>query len=242
MKISYCSTCKNRMSQLSRTLHVNLATLSKIDAEWIILDYYSEDGFSDILMNNSMARELMRQGKLKIYRLEHDIPFAMSLAKNLAHHYATGDFVFNLDIDNYIGDSFSQIQALKENEFIWAINHSNLSGACGRLGVRRDVFLTLGGYDLDLCNVGYDDINLAKRLEKHGLKCRIERNVIPPVPNTREATAEFTKSTLTVAEQYKQSKQVHDRKIARTAFANPQGNTLYNNFDVTKVTTLLIAE
>ena len=239
MKVSYCSTCKGRMWQLEKTLIANLQKLETIDAEWIIYDYASPDDFSDILPHHPLVKKAIESGKLKIYKHILNIPFSMPLAKNLAHHYATGDIVFNLDIDNFIGDSFEQLTNLQENQFLWAVNTVSTAGAMGRIGVSRKVFMELGGYDLNLAGVGYDDINFAKRLEVYGLKCVVERNVPRPIPNTREDSTKFTDSDLTPADQYRRSKKVHDRTITRGAKVNPHGSTVYQSLDLTTVTSLL---
>lgn len=243
MKVSYCSTCKGRLWQLEKTLMPNLLQLSKIDAEWIIVDYASPDGFADILMNNNLARNLMEQGKLKIY--QHHLgmlPFSMPLAKNLAHHFATGEYVFNLDIDNFIGNSYEQIISLQENEYIWAVNQSPNSGLEGRLGMKRSVFEQLRGYDLDLVGAGYDDINLATRLKKQGFKLCVETKVIPAVKNSATDTITFVDTSGSVTELYRNSKQIHDMKMLNDAVVNPNGTTYNDGINLADLTTLLIVQ
>ena len=240
MKVSYCSTCKGRLWQLEKTLMPNLLQLSKIDAEWIIVDYASPDGFADILMNNNLARNVMEQGKLKIYQHRLGmLPFSMPLAKNLAHHFATGEYVFNLDIDNFIGNSYEQIISLQENEYIWAVNQSPKSGLEGRLGMKRSVFEQLQGYDLDLVGAGYDDINLATRLKKHGFKLRVETIVIPAVKNTASDTIMFVDTSGSATELYRNSKQIHDMKMLNDAVVNPNGTTYIDGINLADLTTLL---
>lgn len=243
MKVSYCSTCKGRLWQLQKTFIPNLLQLSKIDAEWIIVDYASPDGFTELLLKNNMALHLMEEGKLKIYQhgLGH-LPFSMPLAKNLAHHFATGDYVFNLDIDNFIGKSYEQIIALQDNEYIWAVNQKPNSGLEGRLGMKRSVFEELRGYDLDLVGAGYDDINLAARLKKAGFKLRAETNVHPAVQNTGSDTIAFTGVTTSVLELYRQSKKIHDTKLATDAPVNPNGTTFIGDINLADLTSLLTAK
>lgn len=243
MKVSYCSTCKGRLWQLEKTLMPNLLQLSKIDAEWIIVDYASPDGFADILMFNNLARSLMEQGKLKIYQHRLGmLPFSMPLAKNLAHHFATGEYVFNLDIDNFIGNSYEQIISLQENEYIWAVNQHPKSGLEGRLGMKRSVFEQLRGYDLDLVGAGYDDINLAARLDKQGFKLRVEKKVIPAVKNTATDTIMFVDTQNTPTELYRNSKKIHDMKMVSGQAVNCNGTTFVDGINLADLTTLLTVQ
>lgn len=184
MKVSYCSTCKGRLWQLKRTLLPNLSALEGIDAEWIILDYNCEDNVSEILRTHPVANAAMLKGKLKVYKLTAQIPWSMPLAKNLAHSLAEGDVVVNLDIDNYIGSSFEQVKDLKDDEYLWSNPSTLINGVYGRIALTKTSFYRVGGYDLDLFGMGYDDLDLLARLNKLNYTPIKEINIPTPVVNT----------------------------------------------------------
>lgn len=233
MKVSYCSTCKGRLDQLKRTLLPNLSSLSDIDAEWIIVDYGCPNKTKEALFELPLVKEYLVSGKLKVFSFTKDIPFNMALSKNLSHSLASGDIVFNLDIDNYIGDSFPQISSISVKEFITSPQLS--SGYGGRIGMHRSVYNRLGGYDLDLDVAGYDDINMIERLKKLSLKNKIETGIRFPIPNTVQDTVAYTNTIKSPSEIYLNSKRISDQKLSKgTIFVNPKGSLFFNEEDMSK--------
>lgn len=233
MKVSYCSTCKGRLSQLKRTLMPNLSSLSDVDAEWIIVDYGCPDKTKEALLELPLVKEYLDNGKLKVYSFTKDIPFNMPLSKNLSHFLASGDIVFNLDIDNYIGDSFPQISKLSSKEYM--SNSLQSSGYAGRIGMYKSVFDKLGGYDLDLDVAGYDDINMLERLSRLKLKSIKETGVRFPVLNTVQDTIANTGTNKTPIEIYQNSKRISDEKLSKgNIFVNPKGSLFFNDEDMSK--------
>ena len=223
MKVSYCSTCKGRLDQLKRTLMPNLSSLSDIDAEWIIVDYGCPDKTKEAQEELPSIKEYLTSGKLKVYSFTKDIPFNMSLSKNLSHSLASGEIVFNLDIDNYIGDSFPQISEISVKEFI---SNPISNGIAGRIGMHRSVFNKLGGYD---------DINMLERLRKLNLKNIKETGVRFPVLNTVQDTIAYTNTNKTPIEIYNNSKRISDEKLSKgSIFVNSKGSLFFNNEDMSK--------
>ena len=232
MKVSYCSTCKGRLDQLKRTLMPNLSSLSDIDAEWIIVDYGCPDKTKEAILELPSIKEYLTSGKLKVYSFIKDIPFNMSLSKNLSHSLASGEIVFSLDIDNYIGDSFPQISKITVKEFI---SNPILPGYAGRIGMHRSVFNKLGGYDLELDVVAYEDINMLERLRKLNLKNIKETGVRFPVLNTVYDTIAYTNTDKTPIEIYQNSKRISDEKLRNgNIFVNPKGSLFFNDEDMSK--------
>lgn len=232
MKVSYCSTCKGRLDQLKRTLMPNLNSLSDIDAEWIIVDYGCPDKTKEAILELPSIKEYLTSGKLKVYSITKDIPFNMSLSKNLSHSLASGEIVFSLDIDNYIGDSFPQISKITVKEFI---SNPILPGYAGRIGMHRSVFNKLGGYDLELDVVAYEDINMLERLRKLNLKNIKETGVRFPVLNTVYDTIAYTNTDKTPIEIYQNSKRISDEKLRNgNIFVNPKGSLFFNDEDMSK--------
>lgn len=92
MKISFCVQTYNRLWQLRRTVPHNIATLALTGHELIILDCGSGDGTEEYLRNVAGCRYV-----------RHPMPvYHIPAAKNAAHALATGEYVFNLDADNFV--------------------------------------------------------------------------------------------------------------------------------------------
>lgn len=233
MKISYCSSCKGRLSQLEQTIAANLHVLkNNPNLEWIILDYYCPDNTASVLMEREDVLEAMANGQLKIFKLNTDVQFSMPLAKNLSHSLATGDILFNLDIDNYIGVSPAQLRELKDGEFMWSRTGLD-NGTMGRIGLHKNAFLAAGGYDLDLFGAGCDDKNIAMRLRYLGYKDVCEKYIFTPIQNTEEQTAAYLPETGDRAFYFAQSHALHVAKMKRKEFvANNDHLTTADGVDI----------
>ena len=110
MKISLCTTCMGRAHHLKQTLPRNLADSvdsSRPDAvEFVVLDYSSSDDLAEWITTNPELRPYLEAGILKFARSEGHTSFRHSHAKNMAHALATGDYVCNVDADNFLGFGF----------------------------------------------------------------------------------------------------------------------------------------
>lgn len=237
MKVSYCSSCKGRLKQLKKTLLPNLEVLRNIDAEWIIVDYFCPDNTSEEILKLPEVREMMYLDKLKIYKFTKDIPFYMTLSKNLSHSNARGDYIFNLDIDNYIGDSYQQVLDLPPRHILVTdVLIKRLSnGSGGRLAYPRKAFFEIGGYDLELDSIAYDDINIYERLTRLGFKPVFEQNVKEPILNTPQETIEYIENIRPVAEMFQNSRRISSGKIRSKIYhANEKGMLMYKEEDMYK--------
>lgn len=221
---------------MSQTLYHNLPKLREIDAEWIIVDYHCPDLPYENLMKNRVFKALFEAEQIKMYRLHHDLPFEMPLAKNLAHYFAQGEFVFNLDADNFIDTSDIKLQGLKTDEFLWG-NVGADNGTCGRIGLSRETFFEVGGYDLSLTGAGYDDIDFANRLRLHGLKSVTERPMLLPIQNSFEERMAYVKNKLSPQELHlenqRRSKRNQELKVIHV---NPEGMLNYQGRNITDIT------
>lgn len=232
MKVSYCSTCKGRLHQLKSTLIPNLLKLQEIDAEWIIIDYNCPDNTKEVLFELPIVKYMMSLGKLKLYSFKKDIPFNMPLSKNMSHSLAEGDVVFNLDIDNFIGDSFESLSILRQNEYL-TNNEIFNKGVNGRIGLHRNVFNRTGGYDLDLDEAGFDDINFIKRLNLLKLRPTYESNIQPSIPNNIEDTVKYSSNPLYPLDVFRKSKIISDENILNgKLIVNPKGSLFYKEEDM----------
>lgn len=237
MKVSYCSTCKGRLEQLKSTLLTNLSLLNNIDAEWIIVDYHCPNNTVDELLKLREVHQSMRKGKLRLFKFEKDVPFHMSFSKNLSHSVAKGDILFNLDIDNYISDSYSQLITMRPNSYM--VSDSLLrgihDGAGGRIAIPRDTFFKLGGYNLSLGCAGFDDQNMYQRLKKTLPYFKVEKGVKKPINNTVEQSVEYASQGSSYSEALAQSIRQSNISLKNNKLiANPLGMLNYFGEDMSK--------
>src|ERR1700722_6590774 len=99
--ISLCTTCHNRAHQLKAVFEHNLSrVLRDSNAEWIILNYNSQDDLDSFIL------ERLGQcgGCVRYVRERSGRSWHARIAKNIAHRAARGDILMNLDCDNRLGD------------------------------------------------------------------------------------------------------------------------------------------
>jgi glycosyltransferase involved in cell wall biosynthesis len=144
------------------------------------LDYNSSDGLEDWAKRH--LREWIDAGRLVYYRTTEPTAFNRSHARNLAFHLATGEIVCTVDADNFTGQGFAHYvnERFDRHERIFLrpdFDGANvrLRDAFGRICVRKEDVLGIEGYDEQLVEYGYEDVDLCHRLEKGGLTpCLIE--------------------------------------------------------------------
>lgn len=162
-EISFCSTCRNRLWQLKDTLHHNLESISD-EHEIVLVDYGSSDGLSDWIWTNFF--ESIKNKKLVFFEVKNEVRWNVSRAKNLAHRLASGDYLFNLDADNFI--TSSDIKIINENRILnlncWQFSGIMPDGSYGRIGVPKKIFDEVGGYDEALLAMGGQDFDLLRRI------------------------------------------------------------------------------
>jgi Glycosyl transferase family 2 len=178
-KISYCITCKNRLWQLRQTLPDNLeAVIADGNSEIVLVNYNSADELDHWIRR---FQSHIDSGVLRYVHEQIDPFFHCSIAKNLAHLAATGEFLVNLDGDNFIGDTIPTWRAL------WMERCDTLihgycadgrdladrliegNGTFGRIGLSRKHFNALGGYDEKMHPSAYEDNDLIHRARAYGL-------------------------------------------------------------------------
>jgi predicted glycosyltransferase involved in capsule biosynthesis len=155
MLISYCSQVKNRFYQFQQTFKNNLEHLiSNKDTEWIIVDCDSTDGLYEHI------RALGPIDRFYYYKALNFYSYSIPIAKNFSARLCSGDYIFNLDIDNYIGDSTSQI---KQAKFGGICCNVFKKGIYGRIGCSREIFYKVGGYDESFLPAGKHDTDFMER-------------------------------------------------------------------------------
>lgn len=132
-KISYCSTCMNRGWQLKQTLPQNLATLDRFQgaAELCLVNFIKDDEGREI---HDWVLQLGPRPNFHYFVCDSLPYWHAPIAKNTAHQQASGNFLINLDCDNFI--SAFVLEELLERSKAGRLN-GVFSGFTGRLEVRR---------------------------------------------------------------------------------------------------------
>jgi predicted glycosyltransferase involved in capsule biosynthesis len=191
MKLSFCTTCSNRLYQLEDTFDANLELIvAHPDTEWVIVNFNSKDDLHDFMMRRMAALP----ARVTYARALADPSWHASLAKNTAHNLASGDILVNLDCDNYISDAIDVIHTHFKPEIqalhLWSGVFGD--GTCGRIAMRRDAFHKLGGYDEAFLPVVHEDMDLLKRTRAKGMTVRhIPFTGMLPIQNSREDSIKY---------------------------------------------------
>ncbi|MHA2217464.1 MAG: glycosyltransferase [Candidatus Hodarchaeales archaeon] len=171
--ISLCTTCMNRLDDLSVTLQKNIE--DNIDyprIEFVVLDYNStKDDVGQWIKDHVM--EYIKAGKLNYYRTEEPTSFSMSNSRNMAFRAARGFIVNNVDADSFVNPGFAdylnQLAYQQPNKAIFAKSRRMMRG---RIGFYKHEFIDLlGGYDeSNLTGYGHDDHDIVHRAYGLGFK------------------------------------------------------------------------
>lgn len=174
-KVSICTTCMDRLSDLKQTLPQNIKDNSDYpNVEFIVLDYNSKrDDVGGWIKSEMM--EYIDNGKLVFYRTEEPEFFDMSHAKNVVFLAATGDIVNSVDGDNFTPPSkeygfATYINKLANEQPEKAIFAKSRQLLRGRLGFYKREFIEIGGYNERLKGYGNEDSNLQNRAWMCGYK------------------------------------------------------------------------
>jgi len=179
-KISFVTTCMDRVEDVAKTLPYNIEVNKKYkNLEFVIVDYNDKSGLADWVKRNMMAH--LESGLVSYYRTEEPEFFSMAHSRNIGFKVATGDIVNNLDADNYALDFSLDREGQQEESLASYINRmanqmpqngifaKGKRGLHGRVGFYRDEFVNeLGGYDESFTGYGHDDHDLMIRAWKLG--------------------------------------------------------------------------
>lgn len=203
--ISFCSQCKGRKHHLEQTLLNNLMCIEKYDnLEYVLLDFDSDDGLLEWIQSGLFKRYL-DSGILKYYRVENQPLYLQSGTKNLSHRLSTGTNLINVDADNILVDRFidvvMEIFTDEPDSYISAnIVSGRYAGAFGRIGMSRELFDYIDGYDEIIKWWGSEDDDILVRLENlvetSDIQIRhvkiSERVLTPPIEHSNELRLKFS--------------------------------------------------
>ena len=193
MIISYCSQIKNRFHQFSQTFQHNLEKIqTHKNTEWVIVDCESDDGMQGFM------KEFVDSGvepRVRYYRTVKYQPYSIPVAKNFSTRLSSGDYIFNLDADNFISDATETI--MKKGEHVGIYCDVFRMGVYGRVGCSRRVFWEAGGYDESFFPAGKHETDLRLRCVEL-LGCHFDHAdcKIPAILNSKDDTIKHTKSSM----------------------------------------------
>ena len=165
-KVSICTTVMDRTYDLRKTLELNIIdNADYCNAEFVVLNYGSNDDLDDFITKD--MKDYVSGGILKYVKVDAK-HYDMGRSRNIAFKSATGDIVNNVDADNYTGRGFCRaINQLAELEPEKAVFAKGKRMMHGRIGMYKNEFLEIGGYDEDLVGYGFDDHSLVYRAMAH---------------------------------------------------------------------------
>lgn len=174
IRISFCTTCMNRLSYLKQTLPKNLAdNMDYENLEFVLLDYNSSDGLEEYIKSN--YSESLSNGRLVYFKIDSVQFYDWTHSRNLVVSLATGDVICNIDADNFTGAGFATYvsRVFKEmpNIFLTTYYMSlKKNDVLGRICMLKKSFVKIGGYDERMKHYGFEDIDLIHRLRRSGVE------------------------------------------------------------------------
>lgn len=197
MKISFCTTCMNRLYHLKQTYPVNLERSKTYPhVEFVLLDYGGNDGVEEWVASN--LGEHLNSGRLRFFRTDEPRYWVAAHAKNIAHKRATGDILCNLDADVFIPDGFCEfvVESFARNRrMVMAFNSEDgqgHNGCAGLVTAMREDFYSVNGYDESInLGWGYDDMNYQFRVRmQNDLELFTPPPIVSCIPHTNEVRTE----------------------------------------------------
>lgn len=250
MRIALVTVCKGRVQHIKETLHKNMFdNACAANTVFVLLDYSSNDGLHEYI--GSEFADMISIGGLVYYECPNQPVFHMAHSKNMAHRCAileNCDVVVTLDADNFTGDGFANF--VRDNmgkpetflcpdfPLIKSLPHGPLRpqrGYAGRLAIRAQEFIKLGGYHEVFNTWGGEDIDLIARLQRSEYKMGlIPNHFLNAIPHTAEVRfKEYPHAKVYEAEG--EWKKFFNRTETVVNYGNIGCGTVYRNFSETPI-------
>lgn len=170
-KISICTTCMNRTHDLKKTLIQNINDNKNYpNIEFVVLNYNSNDDMHSFMTSNDI-KYLIKMGIVKYFITKYPKHYSMAHSRNIAFKNATGQIVTNVDADNYTGKNFAdflnKLADISPEKAFFAKGKRMMHG---RIGMYKNEFIKIGGYNEELKGYGFDDHDLMIRSMSLGYK------------------------------------------------------------------------
>jgi len=213
--LSFCSTCMNRGDSLKKTLPHNKNIINRYNGlvELVLVNFIKDDEGLKLhdwilqqkncdFLNYRVCKEMSFWNSPK--------------AKNTSHISARGSYLINLDCDNFLSINtidklleFEKKKRLKKYVFCgyrgrikkkfkpWRRKNFRTTfkflsgehlhdGSYGNIGLSRDLFILLGGYNETLPPMGGEDVDLFKRAACIKKKIIHIPSNLAPIANDKE--------------------------------------------------------
>lgn len=186
-RIAFVTTCKGRLQHLSETLRKNIYDNADYpNCVFVVL------GYGDSELDDYMAE--WRHQSVAYYSFPEGKGFHVSHAKNLAMRCAMlegADILVTVDADNYTGSGFARFigfeMGMNEPGVFFCPDHFGikqiphgpfrpLRGYAGRLAIRTQDFIKIGGYDESFDTWRGEDIDAAQRMLRLGFRMKFIPN------------------------------------------------------------------
>lgn len=188
MKLSYCTTCHNRLWQLQLTLPHNVQYLKSGEVELVIVAF-NDDSVLPFLQSN--YADYLNDCRIRVIEHRENKLFAdgsrwsCGYVKDIAHCQAMGKVLFNLDADNFIDDDLHHaLLTLPPNTILITKQSEWLpDGRSGRIGCHKADYGKIRYRDKGR----NDDGDFMLRTYLAGIKKIQIPCLIKPIPNKQES-------------------------------------------------------
>lgn len=153
-KISICTQIKNRLYQFKETFYKNLEVINQHkNIEWNIVNINSTDGLKHFIKPNISSN-------INYFECIDEIRYSIPISKNFAFRLSSGEYIFNLDADNFLG---SVIDKIIEYKYIPIYCNKFRLGVYGRIGCNKEIIKETGGYDESFLPAGHHEQDFMAR-------------------------------------------------------------------------------
>ena len=213
--LSFCSTCMNRGDSLKKTLPHNNNIINSYNGlvEMVLVNFIKDD---EGLKIHDWILQQENRDFMNYRVCKEMLFWNMPQARNTSHMSAKGSYLINLDCDNFISahtiDKLLDLNKQKKlNEYIFCGYRGKIKkkfrpwkrknfrtafkflpgehlhdGSYGNIGLSKDLFISLGGYNESLPPMGGDDDDLFKRAVCIKKKIIHLPSDLAPIANSKE--------------------------------------------------------
>ena len=162
-KLTISTSCMNRNDMLVQTVPTWLKFPVK---EILIVDWNSNEKVSDTLKNHNIRDE-----RIRIVRVDNELFYQHSLARNLKIKEVETEWVLSVDADVKIFNSFfDNIYVLNGRKYYCLPLAGEMDSRFGTTLFRKMDYIAIGGCNTNMKGWGYEDLDLADRMIRSGCK------------------------------------------------------------------------
>ncbi|MCC5809412.1 MAG: glycosyltransferase [Ectothiorhodospiraceae bacterium] len=164
--ISLVTCCMNRTENLLKALKSWL--VADDISEIIIVDWSSKES-----VDLSIKEAGIRDGRIRVVRVEGEPRWILSYAFNLGFRLCVYDKILKVDADIVLSDLFFEQNSLEEKAFIagnWRSADADQAYVNGFFLASKKALYEVGGFNEYITTYGWDDDDLYGRLERIGYR------------------------------------------------------------------------